>query len=227
MELDPIVWYVVFVISITSHEAAHAAAAYLGGDDTAYLGGQVSLNPLPHMQREPFGMVLVPLLTALTRGFPIGWASAPYDPYWEERYPQRAAWMAAAGPGANIALALLAFTALRLGLGLDVFEVPYEFSASRLVSADEPFVDNLGRFLSMLFALNVALALFNLMPVPPLDGLSVLGLVLPSDLALRIKHALRSPGPAIVGLLAVWMLFPRVFGPVFWQIAGLLYTGEV
>ena len=227
MELDPLVWYVVFVLSVTAHEAAHAAAAFIGGDDTAYLGGQVSLNPLPHMQREPFGMVLVPLLTALTRGFPIGWASAPYDPYWEERHPRRAAWMAAAGPGANLVLALGAFLALKLGLAADVFTVPFQFSTSQLVVADGQFVENVGRFLSMLLALNVALGLFNLMPVPPLDGLSVLGLVLPSDLGLRLKHAMRSPGPAIVGLLAVWMIFPKVFPTVFWQIAGLLYLGEV
>jgi Zn-dependent protease len=222
MPLDAIVWYVVFVISITAHEAAHAAAAYLGGDDTAYLGGQVSLNPLPHMQREPFGMVLVPLLTALTRGFPIGWASAPYDPYWEQRYPQRAAWMAAAGPGANIALALLAFAGLEIGLGTGAFALPDTLCSSRLVVADDPFVENVGRFLSMLLALNVMLALFNLFPVPPLDGLSVLGLVLPRDVGLRLKQVMLTPGLAIGGLLVLWMIFPRIFWPVFWSIARLL-----
>jgi Zn-dependent protease len=227
MELDPIVWYIVFVLSATSHEAAHAAVAWLGGDDTAYQGGQVSLNPLPHMQREPFGMVVVPLLTAFTRGFPIGWASAPYDPHWEERHPRRAAWMAAAGPGANLALALLAFGGLKFGLHIGVFDVPYEPSSSRLVAADELFVDNVGRFLSMALVLNAALALLNLMPVPPLDGLAVLGLVLPGDVGVRIRQSLRSPGPAIVGLLAVWMLFPRIFGPIFRQVAALLYAGAV
>ena len=105
-ELEPVVWLIVFVVSITAHEAAHALAAYVGGDPTAYQGGQVSLNPLPHMRREPFGMVLAPLLSTFTIGFPIGWASTPYDPLWEERHPRRAAWMAAAGPAANLALAV-------------------------------------------------------------------------------------------------------------------------
>jgi Zn-dependent protease len=223
MELDPLVWYLVFVISVTAHEAAHATVAFFGGDDTAYQGGQVSLNPLPHMQREPFGMVLVPLLTAVTRGFPIGWASAPYDPYWEQRHPRRAAWMAAAGPGANLALALLAFAGLKLGLGLEAFAFTPEMSSSRLVVASDPFVDNVGRFLAMMLALNVGLALFNLMPVPPLDGLSVLGLVLPADLGLRIKESMTRPGPAIVGLLVVWMLFPRIFSPLYWQVVALLF----
>jgi len=222
MELDSLVWYLVFVISVTAHEAAHATVAFLGGDDTAYRGGQVSLNPLPHMQREPFGMVLVPLLTAFTRGFPIGWASAPYDPYWEQRHPRRAAWMAAAGPGANLALALLAFAGLKFGLGVDAFAFTPELSSSRLVMASDPFIDNVGRFLAMMLALNVGLALFNLMPVPPLDGLSVLGLVLPAESSLRLKEAMTRPGPAIIGLLAVWTIFPRVYGPLYWQLVELL-----
>jgi Zn-dependent protease len=69
--------------------------------------------------------------------------------------------------------------------------------------------------------------LLNLMPVPPLDGLALLGLVLPGDVGVRIRQGLRSPGPAIVGLLAVWMLFPRIFGPIFREVAALLYAGAV
>ena len=84
-------WYVVFLLSVTCHEAGHAWAARLGGDDTAYLGGQVSLNPLPHIQREVWGTVLVPLISYLWVGWMMGWASAPYDPAWEERHPRRAA----------------------------------------------------------------------------------------------------------------------------------------
>ena len=100
---DALVWYLVFVVSTTAHEASHALAAYVGGDRTAYLGGQVPLNPLPHIKREPFGMVIMPLLGAFSYGWPIGWASTPYDPRWEQRYPRRAAWMAAAGPAVTMA----------------------------------------------------------------------------------------------------------------------------
>jgi len=134
-ELEPVVWLIVFVISITAHEAAHAWAAYLGGDPTAYLGGQVSLNPLPHMRREPFGMVVIPLISTFTNGFPIGWASTPYDPRWEELHPRRAAWMAAAGPAANLALALAALVALRVGLEVGVFSLPAQLDATHLVVA--------------------------------------------------------------------------------------------
>ena len=92
-------WYAVFLLSVTCHEAGHATVAYLGGDPTAYLGGQVSLNPLPHIAREPFGTVLVPLMTYFYANWMMGWASAPYDPLWEDRHPRRAAAMATASGG--------------------------------------------------------------------------------------------------------------------------------
>ena len=72
-------WYVVFVFSVTCHEAAHAFAAMKLGDKTAYHGGQVTLDPTPHVRRSPFGMVVVPILSFLLGGWMIGWASAPYD----------------------------------------------------------------------------------------------------------------------------------------------------
>ena len=84
-------WFVVFLFSTTLHEAGHAWAAYKLGDRTAYEGGQVSLNPLPHIQREPVGMILVPLFTFVSMHWMMGWASAPYDPVWAHRYPKRAA----------------------------------------------------------------------------------------------------------------------------------------
>src|SRR4029078_11021706 len=93
-----VLWFLAFLFSTTVHEAMHAWAALKGGDPTAYHAGQVSLSPLPHIRREPFGMLILPLLTAVTQGWAIGWASAPYDPHWAARYPRRAAWMAAAGP---------------------------------------------------------------------------------------------------------------------------------
>ena len=95
--------YLVFLFSTVCHEAAHALAAKLGGDLTAYHGGQVSLNPVPHIRREPFGLGLYPLLTLFLTGGTgiIGFASAPYDPYWAMRNPRKAAWMAMAGPAAN------------------------------------------------------------------------------------------------------------------------------
>src|SRR5215813_9709028 len=111
------IWYIAFLFSTTCHEAAHALVAKIGGDPTAALGGQVTLNPMPHIKREPLGMVGVPILTfILTKGTSmIGWASAPFNPNWERRHPKRSAWMALAGPVANYTLMLLAVLGLRLG----------------------------------------------------------------------------------------------------------------
>jgi hypothetical protein len=71
------VYYIAFLFSTTVHEAAHAWAAKLGGDLTAYHGGQVSLDPRPHIRREPIGMVLLPVISTLLSGWPFGFASAP------------------------------------------------------------------------------------------------------------------------------------------------------
>ena len=92
-----VVWYVVFLLSTTCHEAAHAWVSLRGGDPTASHGGQVSLNPIPHIRREPFGMVLFPWLSFFAGGWMMGWASAPYDIRWAYTYPRKSGAMALAG----------------------------------------------------------------------------------------------------------------------------------
>lgn len=212
-------WYAAFLLSLTSHEAAHAWAAHRGGDDTAYLSGQVSLNPWPHIRREPLGTVLVPLLTYFggSTRWMMGWASAPYDPRWEDRHPRRAAAMSAAGPAANFLLFALAFGILKAGLAGGVWTVPQdEIGLDRLVAAAPGIpgvVDAIGRFLSVVLGLNLILGVFNLMPFPPLDGISVLsGLSAP----IRALHAKMRAFPAmgLVGVIVAWKVSPYVVGPV-------------
>src|SRR3989440_10192085 len=153
------IWYVAFLFSTTCHEAAHALAAKIGGDDTAFAGGQVSLNPVPPIQREAWGMVVIPILSLIINGSLIGWASAPYDPVWERRHPRRAAWMALAGPATNYPLMLIAAVALRL----------------HPRTGNPDFASSvLGAF----FSLNLLLGTFNLLPVPPLDGSTAIMLVM-------------------------------------------------
>src|SRR5258707_1539587 len=109
--------YIVFLFSTTCHEASHALAAKIGGDSTAALGGQISLNPIPHIRRSPFGMVVFPILSFfLSGGGMIGWASAPYDPLWGRRHPRRARWMALAGAAAHFARMRLACDAVLSGM---------------------------------------------------------------------------------------------------------------
>src|SRR5580704_1993760 len=126
--------YVVFLLSTTCHEASHALVAKLGGDSTAFEGGQVSLNPIPHMRRELFGMVILPLIGILTGTGLIGYASAPYDPAWSIRYPKRSGLMSLAGPGANFALAIIAGSLMRIGLIAGVF-LPGAISSDKIVEA--------------------------------------------------------------------------------------------
>ncbi len=230
MPVDAIFWYVVFVLSTTAHEAAHALVAYLGGDPTAYRAGQVSLNPLPHIRREPFGMVLMPLFALFAGGWCIGWASTPYDPAWEQRHPRRAAWMAAAGPGANLGLALLAFALLWLGLAGGFFYAPDSVSYSRLVVSQTVLLDGIGRFLSVALLLNMVLCLLNLLPIPPLDGASAIRLVVSEDLALRLQETLRGPVVGIVILLLIVLGFGRIVSPLwrgFGRIVSPLWRGLV
>ncbi len=224
------VWYAAFLLSLTCHEAGHALVARWGGDDTAYLSGQVSLNPWPHIRREPLGTVLVPLLTYFTGSsrWMMGWASAPYDPHWEDRHPRRAALMSAAGPAANFILFAIAFAVLRFGLQAGVWTVPQdEISLDRLVAAAPGvagIVDSAGRFLSVVMGLNLILGVFNLMPFPPLDGISVVAGLVPPVRALYQK--MRSiPALGIVGVIVAWRVSPYVVGPVLRAAVRALLNG--
>jgi Zn-dependent protease len=215
------------LLAITCHEAAHAFAAYRGGDPTAYHSGQVTLSPAPHIRREPFGTVLVPLVSYFLAGWMMGWASAPYDPTWEERHPRRAAWMAAAGPLANLTLAVVAFVALKAGLAAGLWiefpgdSVPFD---QLVVPAQENagVIDGVTRLLSIMLDLNLLLFVFNLIPVPPLDGSAVLaGLFRP---ARRLRDSLRSSGMGgMMGILIAWVVIRRLWHPVLRTVLDWLY----
>lgn len=228
-----LVWYVVFLLSTTCHEAAHAWAAKLGGDLTAFRGGQVSLDPIPHVRREPFGMVIFPLLTYATGGWMMGWASAPYDPSWSERYPRRASWMSLAGPGANFTLAVLAGILIYVGLWTGNFQYPEKATFTHVVEPAAAAGVATGAsagaatFVSLLFSLNLLLGTFNLFPVPPLDGFGVLGLLVPEDMARRIQRLGWSLGSfSIIGLLVAWRVFGPLFQPIFAFGLRVLYPSQ-
>jgi Zn-dependent protease len=227
--LHGLLWFVAFLFSTTVHEAMHALVAYRGGDPTAYLGGQVSLSPVPHIRREPIGMLVVPLLTAFTNGWSIGWASTPYDPMWAARHPRRAASMAVAGPAGNLLIALLAFAGLRLGLITGVFASPETVNFHHLVesASGSGLVDALGELLTVLFVLNVLLFVFNMIPVPPLDGASAIGGVLPERAALAVRGFLANPALSLLGLLVAWQVFPYVARPLFGALLRVVHPGDM
>jgi len=219
-----VVWYFVFLLSTTCHEAAHAWAAQLGGDLTAYESGQVSLSPLPHILREPVGTVVVPLVSFFLGGWMIGWASAPYDPVWAERHPRRAAWMALAGPAANLTLLLLAGVAIRVGVLFGVYAAPARASFAHVATAGQPgLLEATATVLSVLFTLNLVLLLFNLLPLAPLDGHVGVTLLMSEELGRRFVDASRSLG--LMGLMVAWLAFNWLFQPAFIFALNLLHSG--
>ena len=155
-------------------------------------------------------LLVVPLLTAVTRGWAMGWASAPYGRGWAERYPRRAAWMAAAGPGANLVIAALALAGIAAGLASGRFRSPPVANLDCLVEPAKAFASSTlvafaAKGLSIVCVLNVLLAAFNLVPLPPLDGWRVLATFL-SPRALYDLRGIMQYGPFI--LLALFLFEP-------------------
>jgi Zn-dependent protease len=225
------IWYVVFLFTLTLHEAGHALAAWLGGDDTAYRGGQVTLNPWPHMRREPFGTIVFPVLTFFYSNWMMGWASAPYDPEWGRRHPKRLAAMSAAGPAANLLLALCVFFALKVLLVAGVFTPPYgdRLEFGRIVepaggTSESSWAHPLAFSLSVALNLNVLLFLFNLIPLPPLDGAGVVQGLLPGSAGRVLAGLGASPMISLIGLLAAWQLFGWVYERALNLMLVLLYA---
>ncbi len=220
-----LIWFVVFLLSTTCHEGAHALVAKLGGDPTA--SGQITLNPIPHVQREPFGMIVVPIISYVLGGWMMGWASAPYDPLWAYRHPHRAARMALAGPAANFTLMLIGAAAIRIGLALGTFQAPETVNFTRITEAADPsgIGSLLAIFFSVVFMLNLILGAFNLLPVPPLDGNVGITIMMSEEQARKFLDLFRQPGFAMMGLVLAWVLFGRIFSAIWTVALNVLYTG--
>lgn len=194
-----ITYYVVLLFSVSFHESAHAWAALRMGDDTAQRQGRISLNPLVHM--DPIGTVAMPLLQFVFSGVPwLAWAKpTPYNPANFRRGVSLARGhvvVAGAGPLSNLVLAA-AFAAALFGVGRS------------------GLIDQAGVVLNVLATgvqLNVALLLFNLVPLPPLDGSKVAAFGLPSGLGQRYAAAVESLGPWLLLLLLIPVT--RVIAPV-------------
>jgi len=156
--LTSVFFFLIVIISAIIHEYMHGWAAEKQGDPTARLAGRLTLNPLPHI--DPVGTIFVPLLLLLLPGnFLIGWAKpVPYNPFNLRNRRWGEAIVAAAGPGVNLFIALILGLAVRLA---------------------EPgiYVD----FLSLIIYINILLAIFNLVPIPPLDGSKILFSLLPDN----------------------------------------------
>lgn len=219
-------WYTIFLLSTILHEAAHALAAAKFGDRTAYHHGLITIDPLPHIKRSPFGMLVIPAISFITAGWMIGWASTPYDPSWAQYHRKKAALMSLAGPAANLLLVLIAAILIRLGLSNGFFYAPESVTFSQVTASAQQGLPNAASvLLSILFSLNLILLVFNLIPLPPLDGSNVLSFFLSDKTAQRYTSLLYHPTYRIMGLIIAWQIFGSLFNPVHTLALNLLYPG--
>jgi Zn-dependent protease len=190
--------FIVLLLSLTVHEAAHAWSADILGDPTARRLGRVSLNPVVHI--DPIGTLLFPLIAMVTRVPILGWAKpVPVNPgnlhpHWARKYMA----IAAAGPASNLVLAILGAIGLHIiGFG----------------GGSMPATAQIFEFLRALVEINVLLAIFNMIPVPPLDGGNVLSGLLRGQAA-KLFNNLRPYGMVILyGLLLSGILW-RIVTPI-------------
>jgi Zn-dependent protease len=203
-----LIQFVVLLLSLTVHEAAHAWSADILGDPTARSLGRVSLNPVVHI--DPIGTLLFPLIALMTNIPVLGWAKpVPVNPsnlhgHWQRKYMM----IAAAGPASNLALAV----ASAVGIHLIGFR-----------GGSTPAVTEIFQFLYALLGINVLLAVFNMIPVPPLDGGNVLSGLLRGQAA-ALYGKLRPFGMLILyGLLLSGLLW-KIVDPVQYVIRRVLLS---
>lgn len=200
MQLDVIFSIAVLIMSVVVHEVSHGFVANYLGDPTARLQGRLTLNPLPHI--DPIGSVLVPLLLFFTNaGVMFGWARpVPVNPY-NLRGKYGEAIVAVAGPLSNIALAVFFGLLVRFGGALP---------------------DSFLHIATLAVIINIVLAIFNLVPIPPLDGSKILFAFLPYHLQ-SMRESLERWGFFIVLFFIVflWQFLTPVIGFLFSLLAGI------
>ena len=197
----------VLIFSLTVHEAAHAWSASQLGDDTAKRLGRVSLNPVVHV--DPIGTLLLPIIAMVSNAPIIGWAKPTPVNVRNLRHPRRDhILVTAAGPASNLAIATVAAMALRVmpssagGSGLDV-ATPLNLIATEAL------------------LLNVLLAVFNMLPIPPLDGGQILMALLPPRIAIHLRFLYEYGFLILMGLLVTGVL-GYLIGPPYYVILSWL-----
>jgi Zn-dependent protease len=211
------IWLIPLIIAIVFHEVAHGYVARMLGDQTAAEQGRLTLNPIRHV--DPVGTLLVPMMLALAHAPIFGWAKPVPVVTARLDHPRRdMALVALAGPGINLIMALVAAAALGLW---------HMWGGLPQVGIGRFAAENLASFLQI----NVFLAIFNLLPVPPFDGGHVVEALLPRSLAVHYAKLHRFAFPVMLFLLVILpMLSPRanvvarVIGPIVYGIIDMLLS---
>ena len=216
-----IIYMVVLLLAISAHEAAHAWMSLKYGDDTAYQLGRVTLNPVAHT--DPVGTLLLPILSFLFGAIGgalgsiplIGWGKpTPVNPRNWTKYKQANVMVSIAGILANLLIATISFTIFKTMISYGVFD-------------NQTFVEGFGKILITLFRnlifLNISLAIFNLLPFPPLDGSKVLSTFLPAGFQ-PIFAMMEQYGFLILMALIYFGLIRIIMTPVFAVVTYLLIT---
>jgi Zn-dependent protease len=202
-----LLFMVTLIFSLSVHESAHAWMSNRFGDDLARLQGRISLNPVAHV--DPIGTLLFPAIAFFTGAPLIGWAKpTPVNPMrWRDKRVANF-WVSIAGVISNFIIAIIAGVIIRILFSLRVIEI----GSSGLVPAGTDSLIALGA-VSLLwgfFYLNVALGVFNLIPIPPLDGSKVLQSILPASFESSFETLER-----FGFLLLIFAMFTGVFGMIF------------
>ena len=194
------------LLAITLHEAAHAYAAKRFGDATAYMMGRMTLNPLKHI--DPVGTVLLPLLSLVIGGFLFGWAKPVPVNFGALRNPRVGMrWVAAAGPAANLVMAIMWVLLLKLAIVMD-----NDYSRPLALMSQAGIV------------INVVLMVLNLMPILPLDGGRIVESLLPRPLAYRFSRLEPYGMWILLALVFTGLLSPilRPFTTMVYELLGFL-----
>ena len=195
------------IFAITLHEAAHGYVARHFGDSTAYMLGRVSLNPVRHI--DPIGTILLPIVTLLLSGFMFGWAKPVPVNFSNLRHPKRdSLWVAAAGPGSNLAQALTWAAVARV---LSEVVSPTGLAGGFWIAVAEAGV-----------VVNVAFAILNLVPLLPLDGGRIVAALLPNRLSYAYSR-LEPYGMIILILLIVTPVLSSVLNPLVLGTLRFIY----
>lgn len=215
-----IIYIVVLLLAISAHEAAHAWMSHKFGDDTAYMLGRVTLNPIAHT--DPIGTLLIPIISFLGAAggvfVPlIGWGKpTPVNPLRWRNKDLANVMVSLAGIMANLLLALIAFVILKVGLHTGTIGSP----EGRLGSFDEPVF----LLLLQVLLMNLSLAIFNLVPVPPLDGSKLLYTFLPASAHDTLDALERYSFIILIGLMYFGVI-SAIIAPVRQLVFFLLLSG--